>query len=134
MAVFAYKALDADAAPTQGTISADNPRTARDLLRSRGLLVESVATQHEATKHNWSPLRRRSRHAAKRVAMIRELSTLLAAGIPLLEALDSQAKQHTGNFQTSLLLLRDRVAAGSMLGTSMTSRKPGFCRSASGIR
>ena len=119
MAVFAYKALDTNSSPIQGTISADNPRTARDLLRSRGLVVETVAAQQEASKRSWWPFRRRSRHGAKRVAMIRELSTLLSAGIPLLEALDSQAKQHKGSFQTSLLLLRDRVAAGSMLADGM---------------
>jgi len=119
MAVFTYKALDENSALIQGTISADNPRTARDLLRNRGLLVESVVTQREATTSLWWPRRRRGRYGAKRVAMIRELSTLLSAGIPLLEALDSQAKQHTGNFQTSLLLLRDRVAAGSMLADGM---------------
>jgi len=39
--------------------------------------------------------------------------------LPLLEALDSQAKQHKGSFQTSLLLLRERVAAGSMLADGM---------------
>ncbi len=119
MAVFAYKALDTNSSPIQGTISADNPRTARDLLRSRGLVVETVAAQQEASKRSGWPFRRRSRHGAKRVAMIRELSTLLSAGIPLLEALDSQAKQHKGSFQTSLLLLRDRVAAGSMLADGM---------------
>ncbi len=83
MAVFAYKALDVNSSPIQGTISADNPRTARDLLRSRGLLVETVAAQQEASKQSWWPFRRRSRHSAKRVTMSRERSTLRSAGIPL---------------------------------------------------
>ncbi|MCA9232784.1 MAG: type II secretion system F family protein [Planctomycetales bacterium] len=119
MAVFAYKALDNRATAIQGTISADNLRTARDLLRSRGLLVESVTAQAESNHRRWWPFRRHARHMAKRVAMVRELSTLLSAGIPLLDALDSQTQQHTGSFQASLLMLRDRVAAGSGLAEAM---------------
>ncbi len=119
MAVFAYKALDNRSTAIQGTISADNLRTARDLLRSRGLMVESVTAQTESSSRSWWPFKRRTRHMAKRVAMVRELSTLLSAGIPLLDALDSQTQQHKGAFQASLLMLRDRVAAGSSLAEAM---------------
>ena len=41
MAVFAYRALNDQAAAVEGTIAAD---TARDALRLRGLIVESVTT------------------------------------------------------------------------------------------
>lgn len=63
--------------------------------------------------------RRRKRFAAKRIEAIRKLSTLLASGIPLLEALDSLVAQHNRGFRESLLQLRERVAAGSGLAEAM---------------
>ncbi len=50
---------------------------------------------------------------------IRELSTLLGVGVPLLEALETIARQHTGRFHTAVVLLRDRVASGASLATAM---------------
>src|SRR5258706_9601431 len=44
MPVFAYKALDArEAGERSGTIAADTPRQARDLLRERGLVVRGLS-------------------------------------------------------------------------------------------
>jgi type II secretory pathway component PulF len=50
---------------------------------------------------------------------VREVSTLISVGVPLLEALETIAQQHKGRFQTVILLLRDRVAAGASLGQAM---------------
>ena len=47
------------------------------------------------------------------------MSTLLAAGIPLLQALDTITRQHEGRFQRSILLIRDHVAAGGSLTDAM---------------
>ena len=49
----------------------------------------------------------------------RELSTLLAVGMPLLESLDTLAQQTSGQMLTVILLLRDRVAAGKSLAQAM---------------
>ena len=112
--------MDQRATSVEGTISADSARAARDLLRGRGFIVESVTQRAESRKLlYWWPFRRRSRFATKRVEAIRELSTLLASGIPLLEALDSLIAQHQRGFKESLLQLRERVAAGSSLAEAM---------------
>lgn len=50
---------------------------------------------------------------------IRELSTLLGVGIPLLEGLDVLIKQYTGALSRSFLSLRDRVAGGASLSQAM---------------
>ena len=44
MAVFEYKAMDLDATSVAGTIVADSPRQARDILRDRGLTITRVET------------------------------------------------------------------------------------------
>ena len=43
MAVFAYKAVDLDDTATSGTVVADTPRQARDVLRERGLTITQIA-------------------------------------------------------------------------------------------
>jgi general secretion pathway protein F len=128
MAVFAYRALNDQAAAVEGTIAADTARAARDALRLRGLIVESVTTTGVG-KDNASirfPLRGRQRYGAKRVAMVRELSTLLAAGIPLLESIDSLVLQQTGGFKQSMMVLRDRIAAGGSLADAMREQPTVF--------
>jgi type II secretory pathway component PulF len=120
MAVFAYKATNPAAMLVRGTIVADTPRQARDELRGRGLTIHDVAPQEAATSGvAWKLLRRPGRSAAKVGSAVRELATLLGAGIALLESLDTLANQARGSFRSSLLMLRERVAAGSSLAEAM---------------
>ena len=44
VAVFTYKATDSRSADLRGTVAADTPRQARDVLRGRGLIVKDLAT------------------------------------------------------------------------------------------
>src|SRR5579862_3820760 len=117
MAVFAYEAMEGRTL-VRGTIAADTPRLARQQLRSRGLSVERIGPV--ATRRP-SGLRFRFRRSEqhKIASFVRELSTLLGVGVPLLEAIDSTARQHRGRFKATLLVLRDRVAAGASLAEAM---------------
>lgn len=125
MAVYAYRAIDARYVPVTGTIAADTPRQARDLLRAQGLLVEQVDSQRPARTSAGSAWRAR-RSAGKVNALVRELATLLSVGAPLLEALDTVARQSTGSFRNVVLLLRDRVAAGASLHEAMNEQPAVF--------
>ena len=126
MAVFTYKATDARTDVT-GTIAADTPRQARDLLRERGLVVRDISDFSASKPARGEPQaaprlrkprpRRGDRHQA--TTFIRELATLLGVGVPLLEALETVARQHRGRFHASLVLLRDRVAAGIGLAAAL---------------
>jgi general secretion pathway protein F len=126
MAVFSYKALNGDDVATTGVLTADSPRQARDLLRARGLVVEEVRGQRGPAggrsgtggKWAWLGLGPR-RHPAKVVSFVRELATLLGAGLPLLDAMDTILKQHAGAFRGNLLAVRDFVAAGGTLADAM---------------
>jgi type II secretory pathway component PulF len=51
--------------------------------------------------------------------LLQEMATLLSAGIPLLEALDTITRQHDGRFKQCILLLRDHIAAGGSLAEAM---------------
>jgi type II secretory pathway component PulF len=128
MAVFAYKALAADASVVDGMIVADTPRDARDSLRARGLTVQEVAPGRDAAGAGWARLLPGSRGAtqAKVVSFLRELSTLLGVGVPLVEAVDTIRSQHRGRFAASLLVLRDRVSAGAGLADAMREQPEVF--------
>jgi general secretion pathway protein F len=120
MAVFAYRASDHTTKIVRGTIVADSPRQARDALRGRGLTIHDVSAQ-KATSQGiaWKIIRRPGRSASKVGSAVRELATLLGAGIPLLEALDTLSNQYRSSFRSSLMMLRERVAAGCSLAEAM---------------
>lgn len=127
MAVFTYKAIASDASLVSGRVIADTPRDARDSLRAQGLTVHEVVPRPVrggsgggggASLRNL--LMRGRRGDATRVnGLLRELSTLLGVGIPLVEAIDVIQTQYHGRFALSLLALRDRIAAGASLAEAM---------------
>lgn len=122
MAVYAYTAIGAStgrAAPIRGTITADSPRQARDQLRAQGLSVREVVEQKPGRGSTFVEKYLVGRQVGKVTGLFQEMATLLAAGIPLLEALDTITRQHTGRFRQSILLLRDHVAAGGGLAEGM---------------
>ncbi len=119
MAVFQYNAVDLDSSSVAGTVVADTPRQARDILRQRGMTVTRV---HELIRKSKSSFfaNRQGRGANANVAeFVRELATLLTAGIPLLSALHTLVEQHKGKFKAVIQHLADRVAAGAKLADAM---------------
>jgi general secretion pathway protein F len=125
MAVFTYKAMDVSSAEARGTITADTPRQARDLLRGRGLIVREVADFKPAAKRTIRPGAGRGQ-AHQVTDFLWEISTLLGVGVPLLEALETIASQHRGRLALAITLLRDRVAAGSSLAGAMREQGAPF--------
>ena len=119
MAVFEYNAIDMDASSSGGTVVADSPRQARDILRQRGLTITRIAQAAIADKRTFNWPRSSSRNRAEVVAFTRELATLLTAGIPLLSALKTLARQHHGRFRAVIQQLADEVTSGVDLADAM---------------
>ena len=126
MAVYQYSALDEAQKPKSGTVVADTPRQAREQLRSLRLRVVEMSEQQSARQHGRLSFTRPRHFSTQMTTAARELATLLQAGIPLLDALDTVWSQSRGKFQTAMLLLRDRVASGSGLGESMKEQPEVF--------
>jgi type II secretory pathway component PulF len=124
MAVFTYSAVDAAASPMTGTVVADTPRQARDALRARGLTIQSVAEDRATVPA--AGARGNARQARKLVPFVRDLSTLLGVGVPVLDALDTIARQHRGPFRSCVLGLRDRVSGGASLSEAMRDQPAAF--------
>jgi type IV pilus assembly protein PilC len=129
MGVFSYKATDDSAAAVAGTIIADSPRQAREQLRARGLSIREVRDGESRLLQNRlvaGIFSARNRHRAQVVGFIRELSTMLAVGIPLSETLQTLAMQYRGPFRTVVQQLEDRVATGTSLSQAMRQQPAVF--------
>ncbi len=128
MPVFEYKAMDMDSSSAAGTVVADTPAQARELLRGRGLTIMQLA---KAAKANRRSLRlglgRKARAShVQSTEFVGELATLLEAGIPLMSALGTLARQHKGKFQTVVKQLGDRVSSGISLAEAMSEHDAYF--------
>lgn len=119
MPVYHYKVQDVRARTATGTIAAESPRNARDELRSRGLAVEEIWPHRLRGGWGWHWLTQRRTNRAQLASLLRELSTLLAVGVGIVDGLETLIRQHRGPLQTSLALLRDRVASGARLAEAM---------------
>ncbi|NNE00377.1 MAG: type II secretion system F family protein [Pirellulaceae bacterium] len=120
MAVFAYSGINEQRLPTKGTVAAETPRQARDLLRARGVRVQDLKPCASAQRVGLFSRLMMARARQQWATSVHELAMLLHAGIPLLEAIDTIAMQSRGSFRMAMLNLRDRVAAGSSLAEAMS--------------
>lgn len=123
MPVFAYRGLTAAGRAVQGVVDADSAKGARVRLRRDGIFPTEVAEERtaapEATSGGTSgfSLRRGPRMSSNDLALVsRQLSTLLAAGVPVVEALAAIGDQSDRPVVTQVLShVRDRVTQGTPL-------------------
>lgn len=119
MPVYHYRVQDVRSRSASGTIAAESPRHARDELRARGYAVEELRPHAGSGFVPWQWLVRRRGTRGQLASLLRELSTLLAVGVGIVDALETLLRQHRGPVQTTLALLRDRVAGGARLAEAM---------------
>jgi len=122
MTVYQYSAVDRQRGKVTGTVTADTPRSARDQIRSRGLVVQRLEPSREKSSPGWLEYWLDKRQEPKLVDFVSELATLLAVGIPLIEALDTTTRSYRGRFKTAILELREQVAGGRGLAEAMADR------------
>lgn len=125
MGAFEYSALDADGRTRKGLLEGDTPRQIRQLLRDQGLTPLNVEQASRETRDRSGRSSRRSifspRVSPMELALFtRQLSTLLAAGLPLEQALQAVAQQGERRRTNSLLMaVRGRVLEGHALASAM---------------
>lgn len=134
MAVYEYKAIAKSGKPAKGMIDADSPASARRKLRDLDLYptdiaevsgakaatrvaVEGATAPGEAQKRDFSF----SRVTVRDVALLtRQFSVLLAAGMPLVEALTALLDQVTKpRLRRAVYDIRDHVKGGGTLADAI---------------
>lgn len=132
MPIFEYKAVDSGQNKRKGIIDADSPREARLKLRTQKLFVTDIAESRGKRNRKLAikgitgvdaPSRQRNEQIA---AATRQMSSLLAAGIPLAEALRMVIEQSPDKkFEATMRNIREHVTQGMSLADAVSSH-PGY--------
>jgi general secretion pathway protein F len=124
MIEYRYSALNPQGQTLEGVIAARNESEAARLLRQKELspLALDSRTPAQGTKS-----RRTKSGPEERLLLMRELATLLAAGVPLAEAVDSISQSH-GDTQggSAFGAVHQRLRGGESFAASLAAAKFGF--------
>ncbi len=119
MPAYQYKAMDALGKSQQGILEADSARQIRQQLREKSLLpIEVTPVQRQTTiqKRFWQ----KGMGAYDLALVTRQLSVLLAASIPIEQALQAVAKQSEKPHVKALMMaVRGKVLEGYSLATAL---------------
>jgi len=127
MPAFHYQALDAAGKQQSGIIEADSARNARNQLRDSGLFVLEVETTIEQKKKAGFSFSRRRLSLADLSLLLRQLATLLEAGLPLEQSLSVLIEQSSNPYQHGLLAaIRADVLAGQTLAQAVAQHPNDF--------
>jgi general secretion pathway protein F len=129
MPAYEYVALDARGRQKKGVLEADSVRQIRQLLRDQGLVPLDVDMARERAISGSFSLAsfRRRLGALDRVLFTRQLATLIAAGLPVEEALSAIAQQAERQGVRSLVMaIRSKVLEGHALAASLADYPGSF--------
>ncbi len=121
MAAFEYQALVDGKQNTRGVIQADTARSARAQLRERGLIPLEIHEVESQSKREFS-FRSQGR---ERALILRQLATLLRAGLTLEEVLSVLVEQTDSSQQRRQLGLDPLTRDGGPEPVGRDGRSPG---------
>ncbi len=95
MAIFEYKGVSSDGKPTKGTVDADSSKSARLKLKQRGVFISEIKERTGEKKGQGKSVISfgGTVNSKNLTLMIRQLSTMIKARIPLDEALEAVVEQ-----------------------------------------
>jgi general secretion pathway protein F len=115
MPIFQYRGYRNDGSQAAGTIEANSQKDAVLKLKESGLYPKNVK---EAIYRGRSGLFRKH-DVSLLPSTTRQLSTLLSAGVTLMEALSSISEENKGFWKNMLVDIKERVAGGSSLSKAL---------------
>ena len=122
MPAFEYKALDAKGKQQKGVVEADTARHARGQLREQRLMPLEITPviEKESKTKSASFSFKRGISVAELALITRQIATLVAAGLPVEEALKAVGQQCEKDRLASMVMaVRSRVVEGYSLADSM---------------
>jgi len=127
MAIFKYKALDADKKIAEGLIEAANEKMAAETLQERGLSIVSIK-KHSEGKREIKFLTILNRVKGKDVVVFsRQFSVMISANVALVQALKILIEQ-TENITLKMIIseVADEVDSGLRLSDALAKRPKVF--------
>lgn len=122
MSLFAYEAINAKGRREKGEVEADSERTARQLLKSRQLIVRQLSSVGESSKEG-SSQRSKGLKGSETTTFLQQLSTLTSAGMPLVEALGSIAEgMERRQARHVMTAVRQQVLEGGSLANALVAQ------------
>jgi type IV pilus assembly protein PilC len=131
MATFTYTAKAPDGKKIDGVIRAADKASAQAELKKKNLQVNSLAEQKAGAKGKKGLFGPPRPHVKTKdiAVMTRQLSTMISAGIPLLESLEILLEQATDpGFKIVLDKVIERVRAGSDFSTALSEHPKLFSK------
>ena len=126
MPTYRYKAYAAGGRVNSGSLEADSPREAQQLLRERGLYATEVVPDSTALPA-LTGLFRRGITLAELSLMTRRLATLVGSSVPLYEAMTTLHEQESeGELKRTISRVRDRLAQGANLAAALAAEPAVF--------
>jgi len=124
MSLFVYEAVDGRGKRVKGEIDAESDRDARRLLKNDGLVVRRLDIEEQAVKTGKSSTGKKLK-TNETISFLQQLATLLDAGMPLSDALQSIAEgmENRRSIRT-VSNVRQHVLEGESLADAM--REQGF--------
>ncbi|MBW1710240.1 MAG: type II secretion system F family protein, partial [Deltaproteobacteria bacterium] len=126
MPVYSYRALNSKGKTVRGVLDAESPLRARTKLRTDGLFPIDVhpPAAPRARGRTLSQLKhfltRRRNPLKLLVPVTRQMATLQAAGLPVVQALDTiQEQTEDHDFRQVLALIKERVTSGESLAEAL---------------
>lgn len=126
MPSFRYSGVSANGRSVGGFVEADSPRAARARLRERDVFATEVSeVRAEAPGRGWRL--RRGVSTAELAQALRQLATLLRAGVALDEAVDAMRRRRGGAaLAEAFEAVRSRIREGSSLAAAMAEHPSVF--------
>lgn len=124
MAVFEYKAINQRGRTIKGVVDADSMRSARQKLKQDGIFPTSMSESREKDHHRASisflDVKNRRVSGTQLGIATRQLATLVAAGMPLVEALKALGEQiDHARLRRVIAEVTDRVNEGTTMADAM---------------
>lgn len=118
MALYSYAGIDRSGKSRKGVVDAESERAARTKLKGEGVFPSEIRETGETVER--SPLKQRRVSVSQLAITTRQLATLVAAGMPLIDSLRALADQIDNTRLRSVILeVTDRVNEGSTLADAM---------------
>jgi len=120
MPTFTYTARGRDGKKITGTLTAENRQAVSQMLISRGLTAETVQAMTGAQAGKKMGRTDRKVKTGELLVFTRQLSTIVSAGLPLLQGLDILAEQtEDANFAAVIYAIGEDVESGSSFSEAL---------------